>query len=144
MINKVFLIGHLGAEPEVRRLDSGATVARFSLATSENYKDKEGNLQKKTEWHNVVVWRELADRAEKFLKKGMLLYVEGKVSYRKYTDKEGVERYVTDIVGNTFRMLEKLGNDGRLPAFDPLEVAQGGVPTQDSIPVVDGDDGLPF
>jgi single-strand DNA-binding protein len=144
MINKVFLIGHLGGDPEVRRLDTGATVARFSLATGENYKDKEGNLQKKTEWHNVVVWRELADRAEKFLKKGMLLYVEGKVSYRKYTDKDGMDRYVTDIVGNTFRMLEKQSGDMRLPSYDPKEVGHGQVPMQDSIPVGDGDDGLPF
>jgi len=85
MINKVTLIGNLGADPEVRRLEGGVAVARFSLATNESYKDKDGNFQTNTEWHNVVVWREAAERAEKMLRKGMLVYVEGKITYRKYT-----------------------------------------------------------
>lgn len=90
MINKVTLIGNLGGDPEIRHLDNGTAVGRFSLATNENYRDKDGNWQKLTEWHNIVVWRELAERAEKMLKKGMQVYVEGKISYRKYTDKDGV------------------------------------------------------
>ena len=107
MINKVNLIGNLGADPEVRHLDSGVMVARFPLATNETHKDKDGNFQQLTEWHNVVAWRELAERAEKILKKGMLVYVEGKISYRKYTGQDGQERYVTDIVAYTFRTLER-------------------------------------
>lgn len=107
MINKITLIGRVGGEPETKRLESGAVVTRFSLATSDSYKDKEGNFQESTEWHNIVAWRDLAERAEKSLKKGTLLYVEGKVTYRKYNDKEGVEKTVTDIVANSFRPLEK-------------------------------------
>lgn len=107
MINKVTLIGRLGSDPEVRRLEGGSVVARFSLATSDAYKDKDGNFQETTEWHNIVIWRELAERAEKMLKKGTLVYLEGKISYRKYTDKDNVEKSVTDITANVFRTLEK-------------------------------------
>ena len=121
MINKVTLIGNLGADPEVRHLESGVQVARFSVATNESYKDKDGNFQTITEWHNVVAWRELAERAEKMLKKGMQVYVDGKISYRKYTTQEGQDRYVTDIVANTFRLLERReggGQDSRFPTSD--------------------------
>lgn len=107
MVNKITLIGHLGQNPEVRRLESGAAVAKYSVATNESYKDKNGEWQKLTEWHDVVVWRELAEYAEKYLKKGMLIYVEGKVTYRKYTDQNGVERKLTEIVANIVRILEK-------------------------------------
>jgi single-strand DNA-binding protein len=151
MINKVTLIGNLGADPESRRLDTGAMVTRFSLATNENYKDKDGNWQKLTEWHNIVLWRDLAERAENMLKKGMQVYVEGKISYRKYTDKDGNERYVTDIVANTFRLLERLntGPDSRFPQED--ERAPSGnnnsTPTNEPQPesvASDGGDDLPF
>ena len=123
MINKVTLIGNLGADPEVRHLDSGVQVARFSVATNESYKDKDGNFQTVTEWHNVVAWRELAERAEKMLKKGMLVYVDGKISYRKYTTQEGQDRYVTDIVANTFRLLERRENGGFDSRFPTSEEA---------------------
>lgn len=106
MINKVTLVGYLGGDPETRTLENGTPVGRFSLATSDAYKDKEGNWQNTTEWHNVVAWRELAERCQKFTK-GQLVYVEGKISNRKYTDKDGVEKNVTDIVANTVRLLEK-------------------------------------
>ncbi|MEY4205093.1 MAG: hypothetical protein RL013_2797 [Bacteroidota bacterium] len=120
MINKVTLIGNLGGDPEVRHLDNGTAVGRFSLATNENYRDKDGNWQKLTEWHNIVVWRDLAERSEKLLKKGMQVYVEGKITYRKYTDKDGVERTTTDIVANVLRLLEKLegGSDNRFPSSE--------------------------
>jgi len=107
MINKVTLLGHLGGDPEIRTLENGTSVGRFSVATTDSYKDKEGNWQNNTEWHNVVVWRDLADRAGQYLKKGSQVYVEGKLSYRKYNDKDGLERTVCDVVCNTFRMLEK-------------------------------------
>mgnify|MGYP001012308434 CR=1 FL=1 len=107
MINKVTLIGRLGGDPELKALESGVFVGRFSLATSDPYKDKDGNWQDRTDWHNVVLWRDQAERASKILKKGELCFVEGKVSYRKYTDKDGQERTATDIVANTFRRLDK-------------------------------------
>lgn len=107
MINKVTLIGHLGQNPEVRRLESGVAVAKYSVATNESYKDKNGEWQKLTEWHDIVVWRELAEYSEKYLKKGMLVYIEGKITYRKYTDQNSVERKLTEIVANTVRILEK-------------------------------------
>ncbi len=149
MINKVTLIGHLGGDPEVRHLENGTAVARFSLATNENYKDKDGNWQKLTEWHNVVVWREQAERAERQLKKGMLAYVEGKISYRKYTDKDNVERTFTDIIANNFRTLEKQeGNgDSRFPNSEPQmrqpATTAATMPADAPPPPADGDD-LPF
>lgn len=107
MLNRVTLIGRLGKDPEVRKLESGATVAKFTLATSESYKDKDGNKQETTEWHNIVVWRQLAEIAEKYLKKGMLVYLEGKVTYREYTDKDNNKKYITEIIGSQLQMLER-------------------------------------
>lgn len=106
------LIGRVGKDPEVRRLDNGTAVAKFSLATSESYKDKDGNKIESTEWHNCVVWRGLAEVAEKYVKKGMLLYVEGKVTYREYTDKDNVKKHFTEIVANEFKMLEGKKDEG--------------------------------
>lgn len=148
MINKVTLIGHLGGDPEIRHLENGTAVGRFSLATNENYKDKEGNWQKQTEWHNVVVWREQAERAEKQLKKGMLAYVEGKISYRKYTGQDNIERTFTDIVANNFRTLEKPEGNGdtRFPNNEPQTrhaAAAATMPADAPPPPADGDD-LPF
>lgn len=107
MINKVILIGNLGQDPEVRHLDSGVAVARFSIATNENYKDRDGNWQTKTEWHNVVAWRNLAEMVERNYKKGNQVFVEGKLTHRKYTGNDGVERNTTEIVANVLRLLEK-------------------------------------
>ena len=152
MINKVTLIGRLGGDPEVRHLENGVTVARFSLATNESYKDKDGNFQDITEWHNVVVWRELAERAEKNLKKGMLVYVDGKISYRKYTGQDGQERYMTDIIGNTFRMLERKegggGFENRFPGAEnapaPKKSDMPTAPAPEPAVAADGGDDLPF
>lgn len=147
MINKVTLIGHLGADPEIRTLDSGVMVGRFSLATNEGYKDKDGNWQDRTDWHNVVVWRDLAERAQRSLKKGSLAFVEGKVSYRKYTAQDGQEKYVTDIVANTFRLLEKRDPSSydprNFPTDDPRAASAQSTQSQDSAMPADGDD-LPF
>ncbi len=107
MINKVILIGNLGRDPEIRHLESGSVVGKFPMATNENYRDKGGEWQTITEWHDVVVWRNQAERAEKMLKKGSLVYVEGKLTHRKYQDKDGIDRYVTEVVANTFRLLER-------------------------------------
>ena len=104
-INKVILVGNLGKDPEVRHLEGGATVATFSLATGESYKDKNGQRVEKTEWHNIVMWRGLAEVAEKFLKKGQMVYIEGKIRSRNYQDKEGQTRYITEIVADEMTML---------------------------------------
>lgn len=140
MINKVTLIGRVGGDPDVKRLENGTDVARFSLATSDSYKDKNGEFQETTEWHNVVAWRDLAERAEKNLKKGVLVYVEGKVTYRKYKDKEGVEKTVTDIVANAIRTLEKR-EGGAAAQSEPAQFPAAQPASTD--PIENGSD-LPF
>ena len=104
-VNKVILVGNLGKDPEVRHLDNGIAVANFSLATTESYTNKQGERVNQTEWHNIVLWRGLADVAEKYLKKGNSIYVEGKISTRKWEDKEGNTRYSTDIIADKMTML---------------------------------------
>ena len=107
-VNKVILIGNLGKDPEVRYLEGGTAVAKFTLATSENYKDKtSGERKTLTEWHNIVVWRGLAEVAEKYLKKGSQIYIEGKLRSRQWQDKDGVNRYTTEIVADTLQMIGK-------------------------------------
>ena len=107
MINKVILVGNLGKDPEVRHLESGASVATFPIATNENYRDKDGNWHTMTEWHNIVAWRYLADKAERSLKKGSLVYVEGKLTTRKWQDAEGKDRYTTEVVARVLQPLER-------------------------------------
>jgi len=128
-VNKVILIGNLGKDPEVRYLDSGVAVANFSLATTENYKNKEGERVSQTEWHNIVLWRGLAEVAEKWLKKGSSVYIEGKIRTRKWEDKEGNTRYSTEILGDNMTML-------------------GGKPSSEGAPATtqeqDSKDDLPF
>jgi single-strand DNA-binding protein len=107
MINKVILVGNLGKDPDIRTLENGTKVGTFSVATNESYKDKNDQWQTLTEWHNVVVWRSLAERAERELKKGGMVYIEGKLTHRRYQDKDGVERSITEIVANTCNSLER-------------------------------------
>lgn len=105
-VNKVILIGNLGKDPEVRHLESGAVVANFPIATSETYKDrKTGEKITQTEWHNIVIWRGLAEVAEKYLKKGNSVYIEGKLRTRSWDDKEGNKRYTTEVIADTMTML---------------------------------------
>lgn len=104
-VNKVILVGNLGKDPEVRYLDGGVAVANFPLATTETYKDKSGNRVDQTEWHNVVLWRGLAEITEKYLKKGSQVYIEGKLRTRSYDDKDGVKKYTTEIVADNMTML---------------------------------------
>ena len=104
-VNKVILLGNLGKDPEVRYLDNGVAVANFSIATTENYKNKSGERVSQTEWHNIVVWRGLAEVAEKYLKKGASVYIEGKIKTRKWEDKEGNTRYNTEILADNMTML---------------------------------------
>jgi single-strand DNA-binding protein len=104
-INKVILVGNLGNDPEVRYSQSGSALTTISVATSESWKDKDGNLQERTEWHRVKFFGRLAEIAGEFLKKGRQVYIEGRLRTEKYTDKEGIERYSTDIIADEMQML---------------------------------------
>ena len=113
MINRVTLVGRLGADPEIRTLSNGTMVARLRLATTENYRDRAGQWQEETQWHDVVVWRHLAEKAQKYARKGSLLYLEGKLTHRKWEDKDGSPRKSTEVVGAMLRLL-----DGKREAYD--------------------------
>ena len=110
-LNKVSLIGNLGKEPDFQYLEGQVAVARISLATTETFKDKTGNAQIQTEWHTVVLWRGLAELANKYLSKGSLVFIEGKLKTRSYDDKEGNKRYVTEVVAEQVIMLDKKNGD---------------------------------
>jgi single-strand DNA-binding protein len=109
-LNKVMLIGRLGRDPEIRYTNSGSAVANFSMATTDTWKDKQGQKQERTEWHNIVAWGRLADFSQNYLKKGKLIYVEGRLQTRDWTDKENVKHYKTETVANTINFMEKLGD----------------------------------
>lgn len=125
MLNKAILIGHLGRDPEVRSMQNGNKVANLSLATTERWKSKEGERKEKTEWHRVSVFGNLAEIAEKYLKKGSKIYVEGQIQTRKWTDKDGAEKYSTEIVlqgfNSTLTML-----DGKSQSDDGTNQDNGG------------------
>jgi len=108
-INKVILVGHVGKDPEVKYLEGGIAVAKFSLATSEVYKNKEGQRVESTEWHNIVMWRGLAEVAEKYVRKGKQLYIEGKIKTRSYGE-ENNKKYFTEILADTMTMLGTRGD----------------------------------
>jgi single-strand DNA-binding protein len=104
-INKVILVGNVGADPEVRHLDNNVAVANLRMATSESYVAKNGERVTTTEWHNIVLWRGLAEMAEKYIRKGKQIYVEGRIRTRSYDDKDGQKRYITEIYGDVVRLL---------------------------------------
>jgi single-strand DNA-binding protein len=108
-VNKVILIGNLGQDPELRYTSAGVAVATFTLATNESWKDQDGNTQERTQWHNLVAWRKLAEICGEYLKKGSRIYIEGRLQYRNYDDKNGVKRYVTEIVIDQMMMLDSKG-----------------------------------
>ena len=145
MVNKVTLIGHLGKDPDIRTLENGTKVGTFTMATSESYKDKTDTWQNLTEWHNVVVWRYLAEKAERELKKGGLVYVEGKITHRKYQDKEGQERSISEVVASTVNSLErrdsKQSGGGNFPGSDDDPFNKQSLPSNDS---QEENDDLPF
>ena len=126
-VNKVILVGRLGKDPDVRNLENGATVANFTMATSETYKDKTtGERKEITEWHNIVLWRGLADVAAKYLHKGDMVYIEGKLRTRSW-EKEGVTRYTTEIVGDNMTMLgtKPSGGNAEYSPADRADVRGG-------------------
>lgn len=110
-VNRVIILGRLGKDVEIRQTQTGKQVASFSVATSEFFKDQIGQKQEKTEWHNIVLWNKLAELAGQYLKKGSQIYLEGKIQYRKYQDKQGVEKYITEIIGQTMKFLGSNNNN---------------------------------
>ncbi len=136
-VNKVILIGRLGADPELKYMPSGDPVANFNLATDESYRDKDGNTQEKTEWHRIVAFRKLAETCGEYLKKGKLVYIEGRIQSRSWEDKNGVKRYTTEIIAYTMTMLGKKGD---------VDESATDQPTQDtnSQKLESEDEDLPF
>ena len=149
MINKVILVGHVGADPTIRLIDRGGVsikVATIRLATTEKWRDKNGQPQEETQWHNLVLWRQNAAFAEKYVKKGGKLYVEGKITYRKYTANDGTERYVTEIQVTNITLLDKKQDGAQAPAA-PAQ-AEYPAPDTETPPAdaqpADGDPDMPF
>ena len=151
-INKVILIGNLGKDPEVRYMPSGAAVANVTIATNESWKDKSsGEMQEKTEWHNVVFFARLAEIVGEYLRKGSQVYVEGRLQTRKWQDKSGNDRYTTEIVANEMQMLGGRSGAG-MPEPNPASMpdsagapaAAGNAAPAGSAPANDFDDDIPF
>jgi single-strand DNA-binding protein len=145
-VNKVILIGNLGKDPEVRHLENGGIVANFPLATSEVFTDKTtGEKKEITDWHDIVVWRGLAEVAQKYIRKGTKIYVEGKLKKRSWQDKEGQTRYSVEIVADELTILSRPENSDREPTRAPYNsegAPQPPAPMNDLTP--DSEDGLPF
>ena len=139
-VNKVILIGNLGAKPEVRYTTSGDAVGNISVATSEKWTDKNGEQVERTEWHRVIVYRKLAEVAEKYLHKGSKVYVEGTLRTRKWKDKEGVERYQTEIICQEIQMLDSKSTNGQ--GTTKAADATASLPPASSSSIVDDD--IPF
>ena len=153
-VNKVILIGNLGADPEVRHLQNGASVANFRMATTESYRVKVAGAdgqenwesREQTEWHNVVAWRGLATLSEKYLHKGSKVYVEGKLRNRQYQDKEGNTRYITEIQADEMRLLDRAGvsNEGQQQPPVPARNTAPLMGTSPAVPTANEMDDLPF
>lgn len=140
-LNKVMLIGNLGKDPELRYTSSGVAVATFSLATNESWKDQDGNLQERTEWHNIVAWKKLAEICGEWLKKGKKVYIEGRIQTRSYDDKNtGAKKYMTEIVADSMIMLDSKG------PMEASSASSASVPDASPVPGPGkkDDDDLPF
>lgn len=141
-VNKVILIGNLGRDPEVRYSPNGGAIANITLATSESWKDKNtGEQVDKTEWHRVVFFRRLAEIVGEYLKKGSKVYIEGKLQTRKWQDKEGNDRYTTEVVANEMQMLDSRGGS---TSYNQDETAAAQPVSQEPAPAGDFDDDIPF
>ncbi len=128
-VNRVILVGNLGKDPDVKSLENGTKVAKFTMATNERYTARSGEKMTKTEWHNIILWRGLAENAERFLKKGSLIYLEGKLKSNSYTDKEGISRNVTEIEAENFTLLNRMDHEGNPVAHAEATVAHEGQAT---------------
>lgn len=144
-VNKVILIGNVGRDPEVRYLDSGVAVATLTLATTERGYTLQNGTQvpERTEWHNIVLWRGLAEVAEKYVRKGDKLYIEGKLRTRSYDDQNGVRRYVAEIFADNMEMLSPRSNAGAAPQSGTPQ-GQGAAPQQAAVQSSDPNEGMPF
>lgn len=147
-INKVILVGNLGKDPEVRAISTDRKVANFSLATTESYKNKSGERVDQTEWHNVVFYGPIADVIERYLRKGSQIYVEGKIRTRSYDDKDGVKKYITEIIGDTMTMLGTKGSSDSSGSTSSASSSSSAAPAMESAgsfePQTSGADDLPF
>lgn len=133
-VNKVILIGRLGNNPEIRYTPSGAAVANFNIATSENWNDKSGQKQERTEWHRIVVWGKLAELCNQYLTKGRQVFIEGRLQTRQWDDKDGNKRYTTEIVANTVQFLGSNANQGASAGNYDQASAGGGMPASGPAP----------
>ncbi|HRH58578.1 MAG TPA: single-stranded DNA-binding protein [Chitinophagales bacterium] len=143
-VNKVILIGRLGKDPEVRKINATTTVCNFPLATNESYKNQDGSYTEQTEWHNIVMWRGVAERAERILKKGSTIFVEGKLRTRSWEDKENHKRYTTEIVVENFQLLDKREQTGPSQNTGAENKTGTETTTSDSATEPSFDDDLPF
>jgi single-strand DNA-binding protein len=144
-VNKVILVGNVGKDPEIRHLEGGTPVANFSLATSETYTNRNGEKVTQTEWHNIVVWRGLAEVVEKYVKKGAQLFIEGKIRTRSWDDKDGNKRYTTEIVADTLQMLGKRTETGGEPTQNSGSSGNFSSSTNGDMPSMpEPEDDLPF
>jgi single-strand DNA-binding protein len=141
-VNRVMLIGNLGKDPDVQYLEGNIGVAKFSLATTETFKDRSGKLISQTEWHTVVLWRGLAELANKYLHKGSLVYIEGRLRTRSWEDKEGSKKFATEVVGDNLIMLDKRSDAAHSPTH-PQEGIEG-LNGPDSPPMGEPSPDLPF
>ncbi len=141
-VNKVVLIGNLGKDPDMQFLEGNIGVAKFSLATTETFKDRSGKLISQTEWHTIVLWRGLAELAQKYLHKGSLVYIEGRLKTRSWEDKDGNKKFATEVVGDNLIMLDKRG-DGSQGTLGTEEF-DGPENETDLPPAEDGSERLPF
>jgi single-strand DNA-binding protein len=140
-LNKVMLIGNLGKDPEVRYTPSGAAVASFSIATSDRIKNKSGEWEDRTEWHNIVLWNKLAEIAKEYLSKGKTVYIEGRLQTRKWQDRDGKDRWSTEIIGDRMQMLSPKGDGGR--SSSRQDDGFSGAPGYED-PTFNPDDDIPF
>ena len=144
-VNKVIIIGNLGRDPEVKYTQSNVPVANISVATTDSWKDKStGEWQEKTEWHRVVLWRHLAERAERYLKKGKQVYVEGRLETRKWTDKEGNDRYTTEVIANQMMLLGRRDDNEETSGGAQKQAGGFDAPPPPTSTGPDEDDDLPF
>src|ERR1700741_4963444 len=145
-VNRVMLIGNLGKDPDVQFLEGNIAVAKFSLATTETFKDRAGKLVSQTEWHTVVLWRGLADLASKYLHKGSLVYIEGRLRTRSWEDKEGNRKFATEVVGDNLIMLDKRVDSGLSSAASTGEGHHSEItgPDDHSTAETDPSESLPF
>lgn len=145
-VNKVILVGNVGRDPEIRHLDTGVAVANFPLATSETYTAKNGERVTTTEWHNIVLWRGLAEVAEKYVTKGRQLYIEGRIRTRSYDDKDGIKKYMTEIYGDVMQMLgSRSDNQGsENQSTSPSSERSTSQVNEPEVEEPEGDEDLPF